>query len=366
MLKMFKKLASTAFGYVYTQILPRLKPAPPLETSHVTGAPTIAIICDAMTWQGLKQENSLVAVSPGNWQDAFKAGIDFFLCESAWSGATNAAWRGQIYRDKRVLYENRRALLNILAYCNHHQIPTVFWAKEDPTYFQHHIYDFTDTALKFDYILTTAVECIPKYKALGHDNVHLWTFGFSPELYHPPKMDTPRENVAVFAGGWYKEHIGRCQDLTAIFDAVLSAGIKLRIYDRYKVAGASARPFPAKYQPYVQNAVPYGALGDIYRHATYAINVNTVSDSGTMFARRVYEAMACGCIVISNRSPGMEAQFGDSVWYVDTDKHFDFSQIDFSQLENIRTKNIDAVFLSHTWAQRMQQLQKILTDGSGI
>ena len=363
---MVKKLISTIVSYVYTRIAPRLKSKPVLQISCIAGKLPIAIICDVMTWQGLMYENSLVAVSPQNWEEAFKTKVAFFLCESAWSGMTNATWRGQIYKDKRVLYENRRALLNILDYCNHNQIPTVFWAKEDPMYFQHHIYDFTDTALKFDYIFTTAVECIPRYKALEHDNVHLWTFGFSPELYHPPQTDAPRENVAVFAGGWYKEHAGRCQDLTAIFDAVLSAGIKLRIYDRYKVADASAKPFPAKYQPYVQNAVSYEALGDIYRHVTYAINVNTVSDSGTMFARRVYEAMACGCIVISNRSPGMEAQFGDSVWYVDTDKHFDFSQFASSQLDNVRTKNIDAVFSSHTWAQRMQQLQKILTNGSGI
>jgi len=316
-----------------------------------------------MTWQCLRQEHSLVAVSPKNWQDAFikkrEGEIKFFLCESAWSGIANSSWRGQIYKDKRVFYENRRALLEILEYCKSTQIPTVFWAKEDPMYFQGKVYDFTDTALKFDYILTTAEECISKYQALGHKNVRLWPFGFSLEFYCPPKDETiPRENAAVFAGGWYPEYLERCQDLAAIFDIVLSAGISLRIYDRYKVSGHSTKPFPAKYQPYVQNAVPYEKLGDVYRGVEYVINVNTVRDSGTMFARRVYEAMACGCIIISNDSVGMRKQFGDTVWYAS-------GPFDFSQIEDIRKKNIEAVFSSHTWAVRMQQLQDILKDGSG-
>jgi len=322
-----------------------------------------------MTWEGLKQENSLVYVSPRNWKDALirkqYGEPDFFLCESAWCGVEKSSWRGQVYKDGRVSYENRGALLDILQHCKLIGIATVFWAKEDPAYFMDAVYDFTSTALKFDYILTTAEECIDKYKELGHKNVHLWPFGFSPEIYHPPQDSAAsRENIAVFAGGWHAEHTHRCEDLLVIFDEVKSTGLGLRIYDRYRTSGHSTKPFPDAYQQYVHDGVPYESLGDIYRSVQYVINVNTVRDSATMFARRVYEAMACGCIVISNESIGMRKQFGNTVWYAGNKDQFDFTTI-----EDIRKKNIEIAFASHTWAKRMQQLQDILTNfmnGSGI
>ena len=351
----------TLKSYGFARILPKLRPKPPVQVNIPIGKEEqlpIAVICDPMTWQNICLEHSAVALVPCTWRAVFetepKRKIKFLLCEAAWSGVSSSCWRGQVYKDRRVFYENRRDLLEILDRCKSEGIPTIFWAKEDPVYFQDTVYDFTDTALRFDYILTTAEECISKYSELGHRNVYVWPFGFSPEIFYPPKKtsehsQTPRETVAVFAGSWYTEHPHRCRDLSEILDTVLAAGIPLRIYDRYRSSGRSTRPFPAKYQPYVQDAVSYELLGEIYRNAEYAINVNTVCDSDTMFSRRVYEVMACGCIVISNESIGMRQQFGNNLWYVGDD-------FDFENMEAMRQRNIDIVFTNHTWGHRMEQL----------
>jgi hypothetical protein len=194
---------------------------------------------------------------------------------------------------------------------------------------------------------------VEKYRGLGHKQAHLLQFGFSPGIYHPPKDGSPRENAAVFAGGWYESLPLRCKDLADIFGMVLEAGIPLKIYDRYRREGRSSKPFPKIYLPYVHDGVEYAKLGDIYRSAMYAVNVNTVTGSGTMFARRVYEAMACGAIVISNESVGMRKQFGGRAWFAN-------EGFDMGAAEAVRQSNINEVFANHTWERRMKQLFDII------
>lgn len=345
----------TLKSYMYTRVLPLLMPRSEVIAVYPEGKTQTPIltVCDQMTWQDISNEHAAVSVTPHNWQRAFGCGQTFklFLCEAAWKGAVGATWRAQVYKDGRVFYENRRELLKLLDKCKAEKIPTVFWAKEDPAFFQNATYDFTDTALRFDYILTTAEECIAKYHALGHKQVYLWSFGFSPNLYYPPsgKDGGGRENIAVFAGSWYADLPERCNDLLIIFDRVLESKISLRIYDRYRNNGRSSKPFPEKYQPYVEDYIASKALGEVYRNVQYAINVNTVCDSTTMFARRVYEAMSCGAIVVSNPSIGMHKQFGNNVWFVD-------EGFDFKNIEMIRQNNIETVFAQHTWGKRMSQL----------
>ena len=50
-----------------------------------------------------------------------------------------------------------------------------------------------------------------------------------------------------------------------------------------------------------------------YRCYDVMLNVNTVSESPTMFARRVFESLACGTPVISSESVGMSQMLGEHV-----------------------------------------------------
>ena len=346
----------TLKSYVYTRVLPKFLPAPKTVIHDTISGIPVAAICDWMTWINLCHFHSTVALTPSGWVSEIFARPKFLFCEAAWCGIARSCWRGQIYKDRRVLYENRKHLLEILRYCKSNAIPTVFWAKEDPAYFRHEIYDFTDTALMFDHILTTAKEAVQEYISLGHRSVHLWPFGFSPHIYYPPGLeDSARENVAVFAGSWFREHKKRCHDLEMLFEMLLDAGIPLRIYDRNKRWGVSFKPFPEKYQRYVLDRVEYEELGKIYRSSSFAINVNTVGDSETMFSRRVYEAAACGAIVVSNDSKGLKSQFGENIWFLG-------ERFDTEHIGEIRERNIRFVFENHTWQKRFEKLCEILGE----
>ena len=360
---------ATITHYVYLKWRPRLKrqriwkpSAIPLKMrydQHRRAACLkelrVAFVCDEMTWKDFSTECEARFLTPQNWYAVLRDWKpNVFLCESAWSGIDEYrdCWRARIYRNHKVLFEQRQELLQILDFCRNMGIASVFWNKEDPTFWGNQQYDFVDTALRFDYILTTAEECVDLYRARGHQNVSVWQFGFSPKLFHP--IGKPMQDKAVFAGSWYGDQNERCQDMCALFDMVLSSGLDLVIYDRQAASSDPKCRFPMKYKPFVRPGVPFDQLGQVLGGYAYAVNINTVKSSPTMFARRVYELMACGQVVISNESHGLRRHFSDRVWFVGEERPSS------QKLQQMRRMNFYEVFLNHTCQKRLYDLAKHL------
>lgn len=311
----------------------------------------IAYICDEITYQNFSYLTTSFFLTPKNWYEVMeKEKPDFLFCESAWSGIKDYrdCWRGRIYRNHHVKYEHRKVLLNILEYCHQERIKTVFWNKEDPSYFGNQSYDFVDTALRFDYIFTTCQECVDQYKAYGHARVAVLPFGFSPRLYNPIGT-TSKENKAIFAGSWYPAFQERCMEMEEMFRMVQSYGIQLCIYDRNAQNKSTTNVFPEQYQPYICGSVPYTGMGEVVKNCQYAININSVKNSESMFARRVYEMMASNMCVISNESVGMKKQFQERVWFLGEKAPGD-------RMNNMNRKNVQDVFAYHTNRKRLEEL----------
>lgn len=301
-----KKIIRSIVNYLYLYPFSRLKKKPSIpdvKASQSTDT-KVAFICDEMTWVDYSGFVTAVFLHPKTWKEQLTLfSPDVLFCESAWCGIDMYpnCWRGRVYKDRRLLFENRKELLAIIAYCKANNIKTVFWNKEDPTYFQHQIYDFTDTALHFDYIFTTTIECIEKYIELGHKNVYLLPFGVNIERFNTEKRCyTPK--TVIFAGSWFSDQPKRCADLEAILDFVIAKGWKLDIYDRKSESKGGKFRFPSKYKRYIRKAVPYSEIPDLCKKYEYAINVNTVTESETMFSRRLLQMIMCGITVISNDS----------------------------------------------------------------
>ncbi len=315
----------------------------------------IGAICDQMTFDDLRQECSVVAVTPGNWRTVLMdMPPDLLFCESAWYGPAESggSWRGRIYRSHYVLFEQRKALFDILKACKQQNIPTVFWCKEDPTFFGDRQHDFADTALHFDYIFTTAQECIPMYQALGHHRVHLLQFGFSPRLFNPIGSGQMR-NEAFFAGSWYQDQAERCRDMDQLFRYVERKGIPYIIYDKNLGSSQSSNRFPERYKNRVRPSVQYAELSGKTKYYLYALNVNTVKVSDTMFSRRVYEMMAENHVIISTRAKGLEKEFPDSVWYCDMEDPPE-------DILKQRRNNLEHVFRYHTCEKWLDTILRVL------
>ena len=318
----------------------------------------VALVVDEFTYNSFHYEFNALPLSPTNWRQVFeKNDIDLFLCESAWTGIDpiNHPWRGKIYCSVRFPKENRIELLEIIDYCKANNIPTAFWNKEDPIFYGDKVHNFVDTALKFDHIFTTSKECVEKYKKdFNHPSVHLLMFATQPKLFNPIEKFDRTEEI-IFAGSWYKQHPSRCQKMEMILDRFISNSLPLKIYNRHSGSNDPNHIFPVKYLPYLNPSLPHDQLEIAYKSSKFALNINTITESDTMFARRVFELMSSNTLVLSNYSKGMQELFGDNVIFIDNSNPIDLSN-DFKK----RTFCLYEVLRYHTYSARFIQILNTL------
>ncbi len=311
----------------------------------------VAVILDEFSYMSFKDDFCCIVLTPDNWKEVMKKEKpDLFFCESAWSGTDSnlRPWKGKIYASVNWKHENRTHLLEILAHCKSHNIPTVFWNKEDPAHYTDRAHDFVKTAILFDHIFTTAEECVEMYKKdYGHTSVFALPFATNPKMFNPIET-VPRSKDVVFAGSWYKQHQKRCKEMEMIFDRILDNGLNLKIYNRYSEDEDPNHIFPEKYKPYVHRAVAFSDMPRVYKESELALNINTVVQSKTMFARRVFELASSNTLILSNDFVGKE-MFHNNIVIVN-------EHIDISLADEYRKNNLEQVLQYHTYAQRFKQI----------
>lgn len=327
----------------------------------------VAVIMDPFTYNSYSNEFNAIAVEPCNWREKFETeNIDLFFCESAFHGIsdrnivngvaiedrTYIPWGGKLGINLIHGWDSREPLFEILDYCKEHNIPTIFWNKEDPTSFDNPSYNFIDTALKFDYVFTTDEDIIPRYNARGHNNVYPLLFASQIKLFNPIKTNE-RSNEVIFAGSWYNQFPDRCKAMRSIFDKILDSNYGLKIYNRESKTTADNRKYPNEYGPFIYPGVSFDKMPLVYKESNFALNINTVTNSHTMFARRVFELMSSNTFVISNYSVGIHELFKDNVLYLDYENSLN---IDESKLDKIREENLYNVLQNHTYTNRFKYI----------
>lgn len=327
------------------------------QTSEVK----VAAILDEFSYNAFKFECDLRNLSYDNWRVEMETHQpELFLCESAWSGGDSIArpWKGRIYASENLKGENRQALLEILEYCKSRNIPTVFWNKEDPSHYDDKRHNFVETALEFDHIFTTDVNCVQRYRLEhGHPSVHTLPFGVQPRLFNPIYTGT-RSSDVVFAGGWYANHVNRSKDMEIMFEAVERSGRKLKIYDRFFDSQDPTKIFPHPYSEYRTRPVPGDQMAQVYKESEIGMTVNTETKSPTMFARRIFELMACNTFVVSNYSVGVERYFGEDVLFLDRDPDA-LSRISRAEIEEAKATNLRRVLTEHTYSKRLEKILRV-------
>lgn len=263
----------------------------------------IGIICDEFYWDSVKAAANFVYISCDDWQEKVK-GIDVLYLVSAWHGLKNDDWLNL----SREGTTKREIVYSMIEECRKNHIPVVFYSKEDPPNYDR----FVGIAKHSDYVFTSCEEVIPKYiKDCGHKRVFAMRFGINPVEHNPigRKFGKGLSNV-IFSGSWMMKYPDRCKDLGMLFDGVMAAGRKLNVVARnYANRGNPAYHWPDKYLSMVSPAISHDALQKIHRLYDWAININSVQDSRTMFANRVYELQACGNLLLSNYSLGVSETF---------------------------------------------------------
>lgn len=264
----------------------------------------IGLICDEFFYESICDAAQFVYVTPDNWRQALEEGLDAFLFVTAWRGL-HEEWRGLGNVNGiglRGLSPQRDAALDILEECRRRGIPTAFYSKEDPPNYEL----FLDFAKACDYVFTTAQECIPYYQQdCGQERVAALSFNINPRSHNPIGCRLWNgEGDVLFSGSWMRKYPDRCMELAVLFDGILRADHGLHIVDR-NYPSNPRHAFPEPYFSHATPALPHETLQKLHKLFDWAVNINSVKGSRTMFANRAFELQANGVLMLSNFSVGV-------------------------------------------------------------
>lgn len=308
----------------------------------------IACIMDDFTYGSYQPEAQLQQLTPAGWQ----AELEDFQPELLF---IESAWRGKDELWGSKVGHNASELQQIVRWCRSRGIPTMFWNKEDPVHFE----TFLTTAKQFDFVFTTDMDCIHRYKAaLGHEQVYFLPFACQPSVHNPIEL-YERKDAFCFAGAYYARYPERTRDL-GNFVAKLPEFRPVEIYDRNYGKNDPNYQFPAEYQPFIVGTLPFSEIDRAYKGYRYAINLNSIKQSQTMFARRVYELLGCNTVTVSNYSRGVRLMFGDLVITTDSGeemvRRLQALAGDEESSGKLRLAALRKVMLEHTYEQRLNYI----------
>ena len=93
----------------------------------------------------------------------------------------------------------------------------------------------------------------------------------------------------------------------------ISEDLDFDIYDRNYLDDHPDYKFPDKFHKNIIGTLDFSEINLAYKGYEAALNLNTIKNSQTMFARRVFELLASNTLVFSNYSRGIRTLFGDIV-----------------------------------------------------
>lgn len=308
----------------------------------------IAAIMDEFTSFCFDPEADFLHLTPDSWEveiDYFKP--DLLFIESAWKGKDDL-WKLKVSQCSEDLQK-------LIDGCNQRGIKTVFWSKEDPVHFG----TFLDVAKKVDVVFTTDIDCIQKYKQhVSHDNVFLLPFAAQPKLHNPIEL-YERKNKFNFAGSYYLKYPRRQRDFE-VLSSVAKDTKGLDIFDRNFNKPHPHYQFPQRFEPMILGSLAPHEIDKAYKGYHYGINMNTIKQSQTMFARRVFEMLASNTIVMSNYSRGVRLLFGDLVICSDDEaeltRQLEKLESNLTSREKFKLQGLRHVLRDHTYTHRLKYI----------
>lgn len=323
----------------------------------------IALIADELTSHCLGFDASIRHITPLNYWWVLRVWKpDFLLVESVWRGQ-GESWKYKVAAYPDVPSRNNRALQRVVALARDLGIPTVFWNKEDGVHFDR----FIASARLFDHIFTVDENCIPRYRAVVAPQVTVNTLMFpvQPAIHHPGEGGFKLRR-ACFVGS-YSHHIHdrrrEWQDM--MFNACTDLG--LTVFDRNSSRKSANYRYPDMPWLEIKPSVPHDATAQIYRDYMVSLNVNTITDSPTMYSRRLVEILACGGMAVTNPALSVERHFADfctvvrsadECWELFGRLHRD--GLSATDRERARA-GADHVLQHHTWAHRLDEIMRIIS-----
>lgn len=322
----------------------------------------VALISDELTSSALQVDANILNLNYFNYWWVLRFWKpDFVLVESAWKGARNS-WKYKIASYPDVPKRSNKDLKKIIECARDLRIPCVFWNKEDGVHFDR----FIGSAVLFDTVFTVDENCVPRYREiLGEQaKINVLPFPVQPAIHHPTAHSGIVHPSTCFVGS-YSHHIHdqrrAWQDM--MFAAAQPYG--LTVYDRNSDRKSQHYRYPEWPWIDVKDSVSSEKTADIYRKYLVQFNVNTVTDSQTMYSRRLVEALACGSIVVTNPALSVDRYFSEYCEVIHSREECDdvlariFKGGGKHERERARA-GADYVLREHTWEKRLVQIAQTI------
>jgi SAM-dependent methyltransferase/spore maturation protein CgeB len=310
----------------------------------------VAVIMDVFSTGAFKYEWQQITFGPDDWREVLERERPAMLfCESAWHG-NSGRWATMM----SAAGAPKQPVRDLVAWCREQGIPTVFWNKEDPPNFDR----FIETAKLFDHVFTVDADCIPRYvEALGHDQVELLPFGAQPRIHNPVAVPGGRKYEVAFAGTY---HAKKYPERAAQMQTVLGPAREFDLHIYSRISDDPDFAFPPEYTDNIVGSLPYERMLAAYKAYKIFLNVNSVTESPTMCARRVFELSACGTPVVSGYSRALERVFGDLVRLAATPEQTTEALIDLMKDAELRDRighlAMREVFDKHLYGHRAESV----------
>lgn len=341
----------TTLGEVYGGLEPKIRRA-----SSEIGNSSIGAILDEFSMQCFEPEVTIWPISPRDTSmalDMLKP--EFMLVESAWNG-NDGDWQFQITSPSGP----KDSFFNLIHELRSRQIPSVFWNKEDPPHFE----EFLPAARAVDYIFTCEESLVPTYNEVaGHDRVNVLRFAAQPSIHTPIRSSDARVGNVAFAGQYFAHKFPeRREQMHMLFPAAEKLG--LSIYSR-ALHGDPNYAFPDPYAGSVVGSLKYAEMIQAYRNHKVFLNVNSVPNSKSMCARRIFELSASKTVVVSAPTEAISSSYeSDEVFMAGTPK----------EAEGVLTRLVnDNIFREraahkawrrtlseHTYANRLSEIRRVI------
>ncbi len=315
----------------------------------------VATILDRFSSLAFSYEWDQIEVGPDDWRELLTDDPpDLLFVESAWR-ANGDRW-ARALADRT---SDSDSFAELVAWCRVRGVPTVFWNKEDPPRFN----TFLEAARLFDHVLTTDSNCFGPYQeALGREEVSVLSFGAQPRIHNPVSVPGGRAHPVAFAGSYIAhKHPARREQMELLLAPACEFG--LHIYSRVAAGEAEKFEWPEPYRSQVVGSLPYERMVSAYKSYRLFLNVNSVTTSPTMCARRVFELSASATPVLSGHSPALEQMFGGEVAIVtgpeEAREQLESLLGDSNAAEARAHQAMRHVLREHTYSHRVDEVLRI-------
>lgn len=313
---------------------------------------TVGCILDEFTLHCIQYDVNTVVLSPSDCVEALdEYQLDFIFIESTWNG--NGIWGNFTKNGQNILL-----LEKLIDAAKEKGVPVVFWNKEDPVH-----YDLFKWMVPLvDRVYTSDAGSVEAYYSDFGIRPEVLLFAAQPAI-HNPNAPVTRERAALFAGSYYQKYRERCVDFLRLWECCRSIGLPVNIYDRNLNKSDKIREgyrFPQRYENSIRGSLAPEDVAKAYKAYLVQINLNTVKQSDSMFARRVFESLACGTPVLSNYSKAMQSIFGNIVLVCDEeyDCTADLKTLieDSTVWKQRSDAGVQCILDGHTYSHRLKQI----------